>query len=277
MTNRRIAAAVLAMLLWTGVNEAGAQGFGWRGWLDRLSGPGVFRDGWEFSVPVFCYGVPGKRGLNRPNTDDLNFNEEMKRKWEQQGVTEEPRQLEPAWGHTDVACVDKWDWIKVGDTGQRRGLWRIAVGFELVLSSKSAHNPLVYEGRAPGDGPKVTLSTFVQTVDFVPNAWLEFGAGAGVGRFSTAGFSTAWKPLIQPLRISVRPLTLLTIGRKDWKTDSKDRPGWVGILQLKFNLTSFPGGFDAADFGATPGSWRVGFEALPSFGLVLDFGELVRR
>ena len=58
MMNRRVAAGVLAVLLWAGVNEAGAQGGGWRGWLDKLSGPGEFRNGVEFTVQVFCNGVP---------------------------------------------------------------------------------------------------------------------------------------------------------------------------------------------------------------------------
>ena len=121
-----------------------------------------------------------------------------------------------------------------------------------------------------GDGPRVTLGTLVSAVDFAPNAWLEVGAGGGFGRFSTAGFSSTWKVLVQPLRISVRPVTLLTEGRKK-------RFRGAGILQLKFALTSFPGGFDAADFGAVPGSWQVGTELLKSFTIVLDFGELLRR
>jgi hypothetical protein len=257
MTNRRIAAGVLAILLCAGVNEAGAQGGGWRGWLDRLSGPGEFRDGVEVSVQVFCYGVPRLRAEKRPNTTDVDLDDAEK------------LDLTREWGNLDVACGNKRGYVNVGKTRQRVDLWRIAVGFELGQST-SAHNPLDYGGRAPGNGPKVTLGTFVPTIDFVPNAWLDVGAGAGFGWFRTAGFSTTWKPLIQPLRISVRPVTLLTMG-----SDRRYRA--AGILQLKFNLTSFPGGFDAADFGATPGSWRVGTELLRSFSLVLDFGELLRH
>ena len=68
----------------------------------------------------------------------------------------------------------------------------------------------------------------------------------------------------------MRPVTLLMGGRNE-------RFRGAGILQVKFNLTSFPGGFDAADFGAVPGLWQVGTELLKSFSIVLDFGELLRR
>lgn len=230
------------MLLWAGVNEAGAQGGGWRGWLDKLSGPGEFRNGVEFTIQVFCNGVPRlKSGQSKPPDRE--------------------------WGGVDVACNGKRDSDELN--GLRVDLWRLAIGFEIGQST-SAQNPLEYEGRAPGDGPRVTLGTLVSAADFAPNAWLEVGAGAGFGWFSTSGFSTTWKPLIQPLRVSVRPVTLLMGGRNE-------RFRGAGILQLKFALTSFPGGFDAADFGAVPGSWQVGTEFLKSFSIVLDFGELLRR
>lgn len=247
MMNRRIAAGVLIMLLVCGANEARAQSGGWRGWLDKLSGPGEFR-GVEFAASIFCYGVPKGTGQEPPRIDDAGF--QLKRTFD-----------------ADIACRDKWDRAIAGATGRRVDLWKIAVGFEFGTSS-SARNPLTYQGRTQQDGPKVTLGTIVSAVDFVPNAWLDVGAGAGFGWFTTAGFSTTWKPLIQPFRASVRPLRLLALN---------SRQRWPGVLQAKFNLTSFPGGFDAADFGAIPGSWQVGTELLKSFSIVLDFGELLRR
>ena len=250
MTKRRIAAGVMAMLLWAGVNEAGAQGVGWRWWLDKLSGPGEFSGG-ELSIQVFCGGVPRVKSEG-PTTPA--------------GGSSDSTRLEREFG-VDVACNGKLDSAMV--KGQRKNLWRVAVGFEFGQAS-SAYNPLEYEGRDPGDGPVVTLRTLVSAVDIAPNAWLEVGAGGGFGQFRTAGFGTTWKPLVQPLRVSVRPVALLMAGRDE-------RPLGAGILQLKFALTSFLGGFDAADFGAVPGSWQVGTEVLKSFTIVLDFGELLRR
>jgi hypothetical protein len=84
------------------------------------------------------------------------------------------------WG-VDVACQEKRDSANVN--GLRVDLWRVAVGFELGQST-SAHNPLEYEGRGPGDGPRVTLGTLVSAVDFAPNPWLEVGAGAAHGSAS---------------------------------------------------------------------------------------------
>ncbi len=257
MTNRRVAAGVLAMLLMAGVNNAEAQRGGWRAWLDKLSGPGEFRGGVQASIQIGCYGVPGRLKLTRPNTTDADFDD-----------TENPK-LKRSWGGIDIGCRDKWDYVDVGKTGQHIDLWRVAFGLEIGQST-AAHNPLKYEGIATGDGPKVTLVTLVPTVDFVPNDWLEVGAGGGLGWFTTAGFGTAGKLLIQPFRVSVKPLALLTSGRK-----SRSRA--AGFIVVNFNLTTFPGGFDAGDFGAIPASWQVGTEALRSFSLVLDFGALFRR
>ena len=249
MRKGRIAAAALAVLLGAGVGEAAAQAGGWRGWLDRLSGPGEFR-GIELSAEFFCYGVP-KFPSNPPVA----------------GEAAAPTLLAREWGGADLACRSKRGSAKVD--GQRVDLWKVAVGVEYGRA-EAAHNPLEYESASQGEGPAVTLSTLVSTVGFVPNAWLEVGAGAGVGWFSTAGFHTTGKFLVQPLRVAVRPISLLMAGG--------DRPpAAAGVLQLRFNLTSFPGGFDAADFGATEGSWQVGTEVLKSFSVVLDFGELLRR
>jgi len=251
MTNRRVAAGVLAMLLLAGVNNAEAQRGGWRAWLDKLSGPGEFRNGVEAYIQIGCYGVPRAKGEKPPQISDGNLT------------------LDRSLGGIDIGCRDKWNYIDGPKTGQHIDLWIVAFGLEAGKST-AAHNPLKYEGITTGDGPKVTLVTLVPTVDFVPNEWLEVGAGTGLGWFTTAGLSTTTKWLIQPLRVSVKPVALLMSG-------SKSRSRAAGFLQVNFNLTSFPGGFDAGDFGAIPGSWQVGTEVLRSFSLVLDFGALLRR
>jgi hypothetical protein len=250
MTKRRVVVGVLAGLLWAGVNDAAAQAGGWRGWLDRLSGPGEFA-GVEVSAQIFCYGVPEatKAGASVADTPG--------------SATAAHRE----WGGVDLACHGKVDRLR--EKGKPDvDLWRVAFGLEYARST-AADNPLEYGGGSQGDGPTVTLNELVSTVGFMPNAWLEVGAGAGIGWFTTAGFGTTAKALVQPVRVSVRPFTLLMAGRER-------RPPAAGILQLRFNLTSFPGGFDAADFGAVPGSWEADTELLKSFSIVLDFGVFLK-
>ena len=70
----------------------------------------------------------------------------------------------------------------------------------------------------------------------------------------------------EPLRLTVKPLTLAF----------RDRHRALEILQLRGQLVTFPGGFDASDFGAVPGSWKVGTELLWGAALVIDFGVLLR-
>ena len=112
------------MLFWAGVNEAGAQGGGWRGWLDKLSGPGEFSNGVEFTIQVFCYGVPQFKsgGTTTPAVG-----------------SSDSTLLDREWGGVDVACQEKRDSAKVNEL--RVDLWRVAVGFEFGQST-AAHNPL---------------------------------------------------------------------------------------------------------------------------------------
>jgi len=151
----------------------------------------------------------------------------------------------------------------------RPGTWRATIGFETAWYT-SGDNPLTYAGDPSNDMKQVTLRTLVPTVDFAPTAWIEVGAGIGIAWFDGELFGTTSKLMIEPIRLTLKPLTLVF-------SDFDERRSALGILQLRFQATTFPGGFDAADFGAVPGSWRVGTELLKSYSIVLDFGELLKN
>lgn len=178
------------------------------------------------------------------------------------GVSVEPVCYGVRWLRTQVAVAGAgreltWQW------NCDRDQWRLDIGVE-VLFLHANRNPLSYSGNPSSESREVDLRTVVPYVDFVPWPWLEVGAGIGVGWFSGDLFETNAKLLIEPARVTVKPLVLLFA----------DRHPALAILQLRGLLTTFPGGFDAADFGADA-SWRVGSEVLPSWQIVIDVGEVL--
>jgi hypothetical protein len=147
--------------------------------------------------------------------------------------------------------------------------WKAVIGFETAWYTAD-QNPLTYTGEPSNDLKQVTLRTLVPTVDFAPASWIELGAGIGIAWFDGELFATTSKLMIEPIRVTIKPLTLIF-------ADFDERKPGLGILQFRLQGTTFPGGFDAADFGAIPGSWRVGTELLPSFHVVLDFQAWLAR
>ncbi len=147
--------------------------------------------------------------------------------------------------------------------------WRTIIGVESAWYTAD-DNPLAYAGEPSNDLMQVKLRTLVPTVDFAPNAWIEIGAGVGIAWFDGELFGTTSKLMLQPIRVTIKPLTLIF-------SDFDERQPALGILQFRVQGTTFPGGFDAADFGAIPGSWRTGTELLASWHIVLDFEKLLMR
>lgn len=115
---------------------------------------------------------------------------------------------------------------------------------------------------------KADLSDF--GVAFKVRPQIEVGAGAGLIDFSTPQKSTAKftvtfaRVTVQPLRF-IRPLS----GRN---TASRA----AGILKVYLRETVLPGKLTAADFGINS-SFSVENDKVTSLGLLLDFGELLRR
>lgn len=251
MIRRPIAGVpVLVLMLWVGVGTAEAQWY--RGWLDRLSGPGEF-DGQGVFLEFLCYGV---KRLPSPR---------------QGQTTGQPDQGLPS------ASVSRELFVTIDCGSADQMKWRAVFGVDVAWYSTD-RNPLTYAGDPSSDLREVRLQTLMATVDLVPHAGVdhhallralsrafEVGAGVGVAWFDGDLFGTTSKLMLQPVRVTLKPLALFGEHRA------------LGILQLRGVGTVFPGGFDAADFGAIPGSWRAGTEFLPTFQVVLDFGSLLGR
>jgi hypothetical protein len=236
MTRHRWAAVVIALACLAG-SRAEAQG--WRGWLDRLSGPGEF-DGYGVFFEFLCYGV------DRFSPGDP-------------GAAGQPPRDTPGRGRREL-FVD----VDCSKADLREGAPRpIVIGVETAWYSTN-RNPLTYAGDPPAELREVTLRTLVPFADFVATSWLELGAGVGVAWFDGELFGTTSKLMVEPLRVTVKPLTLAFPGGHRA----------LEILQVRGQVVTFPGGFDAADFGAVPGSWKAGTELLWGAALVIDLGVL---
>jgi hypothetical protein len=234
MLKRRDVLAVVALVLGIGVTDAEAQWF--RGWLDRLSGPGGF-EGQGVQLSFLCY-------ARRSPPPDVK-----------PGPIESRREL-----FVDLDC----------GRAHRDDETPIVIGVEAGWYDTD-RNELSYAGDPPRELRRITYRTLVPTADVqVLQRTLEFGAGVGVGWFDGELFGTTSK-LVVPLRVTAKPVAW------PWVFAGRRAPEWTRILQGRLIGTLFPGGFDAADFGAIPGSWESGAEIVPAFHLVFDFGELLWR
>jgi hypothetical protein len=83
--------------------------------------------------------------------------------------------------------------------------------------------------------------------------YLEIGAGAGIGTFSSTRRETTTKALVEPLRIDFRPLALRDdatdgITVKDGTTQLDWNKAWRSAFILRFGYVVFPQGFEPGFF-----------------------------
>ena len=121
------------------------------------------------------------------------------------------------------------------------------------------HNPLHYD--SPQDvhlDLRLLLVELMASVHVDPNLdrdLLELGFGVGVLMMSGPAFDSFTRVFIEPIRADFRPF--------GWA-------GRAGVIVLRGSIMVVPQGFDANDFGATPGSFHVSREVLPTFGIFFD-------
>lgn len=137
---------------------------------------------------------------------------------------------------------------------------RVSAGVRAALLT--GDNNLEYESPLPPGGETVQLFSFMGTADYSLSRTFDIGAGAGFMRFTGAPAGPFAKVALQAVRFTWRPLTMGVEGRREsYKRE------W---LQIRYIATLVPGGFDAADFGARPGSFDSGTEFLSSINVVIS-------
>jgi hypothetical protein len=207
-------------------------------WLEKLSGPGPFY-GAGFDLYGFCYGVKKETSLTPDFTEDALTTQQ--RRW-----------------FFDVNCG------KANRTSKR-----LTVGVQ--FSKLWGDNNLQYDPAVPEDQRDTVAATiFLGSADFGVDRALDIGAGLGFIHFTNtpaAGFS---RVLVEPLRVTWKPLTMR---RAAASADNLYRREW---LQFRLVMTVLPGGFDAEDFGAIPGSYSSGTEVQANLYIIVNATNLLK-
>jgi len=147
---------------------------------------------------------------------------------------------------------------------------RTTVGF--AASFLSGDNTLQYDPGTPVDQTDtVRISTWMGIVDIGVHRAVEIGFGAGVMRFSHLPVSPFTRLAIQPVRVSWKPLAMRSTGdaRRDYRNE---------FLVVRLDATVIPGGLEAEDFGALPGTFKTPRgEILGSYSILINVLPLLGR
>jgi hypothetical protein len=240
---RRKAVVLAGACLLSLITPAPAHALWGGGWLERLSGPGPFR-GQVIDHRFLCITLPKEARAAHDSLPDTSAIKDL---------------IIPlgdrAW-LTAVGCSA----IDVALRDPRRAEPRLEVGIDLQLLH-SAANALDYS--QPGNaGPSdIGLRTFGVTADLRVNRVLDVGIGVGRAWFrSTTGtpFDGFSRAVLQPLRVSVRPLAFLS------NASSSE------AIVIRFDATKFQGTFTAVDFGAAPGTFNEPGEITWAWSIRID-------
>jgi hypothetical protein len=209
-------------------------------WIDELSGPGPFY-GPSFEWRLICFSVP-----DPANRDAVETTDESR----QAGA----RVLQ----FFGPGCFFK----QVPVTHQRRA--SINLKFGLLKAKK---NNLAYA--LPEADRDVKLTTLVPSISWRAARSVEFQFGAGVFWFSGPQFESFHRVVLQPVQADVKPLAAINHFR------GADPVWWDELLSLRGGLVIVPRGFDASDFGAVPGTFRVSRDTLKTAAIFVDLESIV--
>jgi hypothetical protein len=236
---RRVAIILLTCTLGQMLAPAAAQA--WiLDWIDELSGPGPFR-GMSFEWRLVCFSEPDPAQRDAvEETDEVRL-----------GTARALQFLGPG-------CFFK----QVPVTHRRRASINLKMG---LLEAK--RNDLSYA--LPEADRDVKLTTLLPSVSWRPTRSLELTVGGGVFWFSGPQFASFHRVVLEPLRADVKPLAAINQAR------GADPVWWDELVSLRGGFLIVPRGFDARDFGAIPGTFRVSRDTLKSAAIFLDLDSLV--
>jgi hypothetical protein len=209
-------------------------------WIDELSGPGPFY-GPSFEWRLICFSEP-----DPANRDAVETADESK-----QAAARVLQFFGPG-------CFFK----QVPVTHQRRASINLKLGL-----LKAKRNDLVYA--LPEADKDVKLTTLMPSVSWRAARSVEFQFGGGVFWFSGPSFASFHRIVLQPVQADVKPLAAINHFR------GADPVWWDELLSLRGGVVIVPRGFDARDFGAVPGTFRVSRDTLKSAAIFVDLESLV--
>lgn len=235
-----IALATLALGL-VPARPAAAQA-GFVRWLEKLSGPGPFV-GAGLEIYGLCYGV-------------------------EKALPTDPEVTERA------AAAAGPQWFFDPNCGRAaRDQRRLTVGVQ--LSKLVGDNGLQYDDSVPAKlHDTVGASIFMGTADLGVHRSLDVGAALGFVHFTGAppgGFS---RVMLEPIRVTWKPLAMKPVSPNASAAEARAayRREW---LQIRVVMTVLPGGFDAEDFGAIPGSYKSGTEVQGNLYVMANIANLL--
>lgn len=205
----------------------------WYGDVDSLSGPGPF---WfvDWEGRVFCVEDTLAAGVSNPI--QMKAVDEVDHK---------------AWARiAGLGCLDDAKKHPVAWLNLRAAFWH------------SWKNDLQYVGLAKGAGPGVkvvqlepSFSTYIDT-----HKYAQVSSGAGMLAFFVKGVDSFTRFYWKPVELTFYPGV----------ASSSQFARSVGI---RFGIIVVPSGFDAADFGAVPGTFHTDREVQTTISFAYDFSR----
>jgi hypothetical protein len=246
---KRPIVVLVACLVVHALSAAPAHANIWR-WIDELSGPGPFK-GVTPEFRLTCWGAAPLpyRGPDDP-VQDKNKDKQVER------IT--------------GAFTAKFPCPQ--DPGPDR-FFRFSLNMQVgVMWGK--HNPIQYPGDLTEPQKQVMLFPIESLVYWQPILGLEIGAGGGLFVFQNSQlFPTLFVPVIDPIRIDVRPFDLLL----DPKENSVPRK-LLRTITLRYGLVAIPQKLDATYFGGSPSDpFTPRRELLHSVEFAIDIEPLLRK
>lgn len=133
-------------------------------------------------------------------------------------------------------------------------------------------NPVEYDEELTDAEKKVMLFPVEAIVYWQPKLGVELGAGAGIFIFKNSQrFPTLFVPVIEPLRVDVRPFDLM-LGPHQQKFGHK----LLRSITARYGLLVFPQKLDGTHFGGRAGA-RFTPEAVNSYEIAIDLEPFVRK
>jgi hypothetical protein len=171
---------------------------------------------------------------------------------------------------SSATAESKWFWDpNCGRTARDRQRLTIGVQF----SRLTGDNTLQYDDTVPSDlTDTVGASIFLGTADLGVHRAMDVGASLGFIHFTgtpPGGFS---RVLLEPLRVTWKPFAMRPNRGQTENAAQLYKREW---LQVRVVMTVIPGGFDAEDFGAIPGSYKSGTEVQGNLYVIVNFANLI--
>ncbi len=247
--------AMLPLVLILCLNAA-TPAYAWfgEGWLESLSGPGPFK-GKLLDLRLVCLAAPASASGTAISSTAISSTP----------PAGEKRPL--GWGATFPKRDDARAWFTpLGCHFLDRDRPRLELGIQYGRLHAD-DNPLDYSHRPTlvALDKQVDLNLLMLTGDVRVNRVVDLGIAFGRGSFhSPAGvFGDFSKTIVQPLRVTLRPLSPLST-----------RERISEFVSVSVAVTRFNGGFRGEEFGARPGTFNEPGEWVWGWTTQVDVGTL---